>query len=832
MQEAAIERLARIISDRPDDKGSRSRKPIFHVHLSLKEGWFSLFLLATVVYSTIWCVQAVGWVQHLNVLSLTTALGLIAGLIAAKQIRFPRFLLHAIAAVSGLLIAFWQTAGADYGGNTTALVAGLRQWLHIALAGGASNDDSIFLLFITALGFLLAYTSAWLVYRTRRPWLVIVANAVVLLINLDNVESGYVVFLIVFLIASLLLLLRFNLHESIQRWREQGLRYGDDLGWDFMQAGALVSIGVLILAWILPWGYVNAAASQIWSAQSNPVVQFQNDWNRLVSVSGGINAANHGNFADTLALGGNPNLNNDVVFIVKSGDATQYLASRSFETYDGRNWSDGPTYSVSVNPNVEINSESIFWHPVQQTITVVNPPGEQKPYLFGAAQIASVSQPAFELASASTGSVITWLSRNGNLAAGQHYSVTSYVSSADAQTLSTVPLPVNSPPLPPNFDGTPPPTYYDPSIVNTYLQVPPNLDPRISRLAQDIVARAHATTMYDKAMALQNYLQANYTYDANVNLPPGQEGVSWFLFRSGNRGFCNYFASAMTIMARQLGIPARVIDGYTNGQFDPKHSDRVIRGIDAHLWTQIYFAGYGWINFEPSHGFSPFVRPQPGTFNETNPSTGSGQGNNPVAKGRGKSRLPDETGLDQSPITTSAQSQAAWRQEVTMAFEVLVLLICFGLVCFGIWWKRLFRGYRLTWQIYGRLCLLANWAGVRMQRSQTPYEYIQKLSQVAPAQAAALERFGDIYVRDFWADPESTDHPRRTGETAELPGLWKSLQRAFFVYMLRHPYFLRLLPAGLLRLVGSLLRRGHSQEAAEVRVEEDLKAEEEPLGVY
>jgi hypothetical protein len=125
--------------------------------------------------------------------------------------------------------------------------------------------------------------------------------------------------------------------------------------------------------------------------------------------------------------------------------------------------------------------------------------------------------------------------------------------------------------------------------------------------------------------------------------------------------------------------------------------------------------------------------------------------------------------------------------------------------------------------------LLANWAGVKMQRSQTPYEYIHRLSQVAPAQAAALERLGDIYVRDFWADPESTDHPRRTGETAELPGLWKPLQRAFFLYMLRHPYFLRLLPASLSGLLSSVLRRERSQKAAEVRVEEDVKMEEEPL---
>src|SRR5262249_11670766 len=158
-------------------------------------------------------------------------------------------------------------------------------------------------------------------------------------------------------------------------------------------------------------------------------------------------------------------------------------------------------------------------------------------------------------------------------------------SSADLQTLRSVPFPADSPPLPPNYDGPLPINYYDPSILNTYLQYPGNLDPNILRLAQSIVTNSHATTMYDRALPLQHYLQSAYKYNANVKLPSGQEGVSWFLFHSGNQGFCNYFASAMAIMARLLGMPARVIDGYTNGQFDPKHGEWIIRGVDAHLWT-------------------------------------------------------------------------------------------------------------------------------------------------------------------------------------------------------------------------------------------------------
>src|SRR5947209_5163591 len=197
VRDTAVERLSKLITDSRDgggadnNKDAQSHKPAFHIHLSLDEGWFSLILLTIVVYSTIWSVQAVNWVDHLNVLTLTTLLGLVAGVVAAKQYRFPVPVVHVVALSVALLIAFWQTAGAFDGGNTAQLAHGMHQWFASVINGGTGEDDSIFLFLITLLGFLLAYSSAWLVYRTRSPWLMIVANAVVLLISLSipGIES-------------------------------------------------------------------------------------------------------------------------------------------------------------------------------------------------------------------------------------------------------------------------------------------------------------------------------------------------------------------------------------------------------------------------------------------------------------------------------------------------------------------------------------------------------------------------------------------------------------------------------------------------------------------
>ncbi len=823
MRDATVERLSKLISEPPaPDNKTRSnghhepRKPVITLSWGIEEGWFSLVLLATVVYSTIWSIQAVGWVNHLNILTLTTAIGLVIGVVTAKQRRFPAWAVHLCAIVFAILLAFWQTAGAFYAGSTSTFLYTIQHWFASVLAGSSGEDDSIFLFFITALGFVLAYASAWLLYRVRNPWLLIVANAVVLLINLSNVDSGFIIFLAVFLIASLLLLLRFNLHESIRRWRRQGLRYADDIGWDVMQAGTLISIGILIFSWLLPWGYINPAAAQIWTLNANPIVQLENTWNRAIAISGGANPANHGNFRDTLVLSGNPNLNHDVVMTVKSDDVTQYLESLSYDTYQGvAGWTNQPVTNNTIKANQYFINGPALSHTVKQNITIVSPPGEQKTYLLGASTIDSANVGTDVLTNSQSGDVVAWLKQTGNLTAGMQYSVVSLVSSADEQTLRTVPMPSAAPSYPPDYPGTISPTVYDPNIVQANLQLPKNLDPNVAALAKHITANAH--TMYDKAAALEDYLRTHYTYSVDIQLPPGEEGVSWFLFRSGNKGYCNYFASAMAVMARTLGIPARVAVGYTNGTYDAKNHLQVIRGTDAHAWTQIYFAGYGWINFEPSASFSQFARPLPNQF--VSSTLGGSVGGSSIAalsglQGRrnGKQDAASNGGTSDTGTTTSSDTLG---QQVGVTLGGLVLLVLFGSILFGLWWSRLFRRYNLVTQMYGRICLLARWAGVELRTSQTPYEYIHGLSNMTPEYAPVLERFGDIYVRERWADPMSAEHPSSSGEVRELPDIWKQLQPRLFVYVLRHPYFLRWLPERISRMFVAIIKKRRAHKLLE-----------------
>lgn len=129
------------------------------------------------------------------------------------------------------------------------------------------------------------------------------------------------------------------------------------------------------------------------------------------------------------------------------------------------------------------------------------------------------------------------------------------------------------------------------------LEVPPTSHAAdIAALAADLTAEAE--TPYEQAMALQSYLRsaANFTYDTRVD-PARTDDAVWDFLES-RKGYCVQFATAMTVMSRSLGIPARVGVGFLPGQVDG--DEYVVTGRQAHAWPELYFEGQGWVRFEPT----------------------------------------------------------------------------------------------------------------------------------------------------------------------------------------------------------------------------------------
>jgi hypothetical protein len=137
---------------------------------------------------------------------------------------------------------------------------------------------------------------------------------------------------------------------------------------------------------------------------------------------------------------------------------------------------------------------------------------------------------------------------------------------------------------------------YPDAYKHMYLQLP-QLDPRVAKLAAQITAGAK--NPYDKAARIETYLKTKYGYSLDLTDPHGKDPLSYFLF-DRRAGHCEYFASAMTILVRTLGVPARYVTGFLPGEYNDLGGDYIVRASDAHAWVEVYFPDYGWVTFDPT----------------------------------------------------------------------------------------------------------------------------------------------------------------------------------------------------------------------------------------
>ncbi|NOX20164.1 MAG: DUF3488 domain-containing transglutaminase family protein [Nitrospirae bacterium] len=128
-----------------------------------------------------------------------------------------------------------------------------------------------------------------------------------------------------------------------------------------------------------------------------------------------------------------------------------------------------------------------------------------------------------------------------------------------------------------------------------YLNIPQGMK-RTIELARKITRGLKDKQM--KAQAIKNYLIKNYTYTLNVKDPEGVNPIENFLFNT-KKGYCEHYASAMVMLLRAVGIPARVVSGYLGGEYNKYGGYYIVRQKDAHTWVEASIDG-NWVRFDPT----------------------------------------------------------------------------------------------------------------------------------------------------------------------------------------------------------------------------------------
>lgn len=132
--------------------------------------------------------------------------------------------------------------------------------------------------------------------------------------------------------------------------------------------------------------------------------------------------------------------------------------------------------------------------------------------------------------------------------------------------------------------------------MQAYLQLPPD-GVGLKELASRITS--HENNNYERAISIKGFILTNYKYKMTLRVSSGWYPLEEFLVNK-EEGHCEYFATAMAVLLREVGVPSKIVNGFIGGEINEQGNSYLIRESDAYSWVEAYFPGYGWVSFDPT----------------------------------------------------------------------------------------------------------------------------------------------------------------------------------------------------------------------------------------
>ena len=298
-----------------------------------------------------------------------------------------------------------------------------------------------------------------------------------------------------------------------------------------------------------------------------------------------------------------------------------------------------------------------------------------------------------------------------------------------------------------------------------YLQLPASLPNAVQQEAWRVVGDAN--NAYDAAARVEQYLRG-FRYSTHVPVPPADRDWESFLLFESKEGYCDYYATAMTVMLRAVGIPARVASGYVTGDWDSSTQSYLVGENHAHTWTEVLFPGYGWITFEPSAN-----RQAPPRLEKPLVALSPEELEALLAAEAGERDYFDDDEEDLSNSGTFlplAGANQGGPPALVVVLGTLIALLGLAVLVLGVMWSYGIGRLPSFARPYAQIVRLATWSGAGPGRAQTPYEYMRDLAQTVPAAAEPLGFITEAYVAGTYGgrkfDLGAVDHIRAAGRLA------------------------------------------------------------------
>ncbi|MFC2043433.1 transglutaminase family protein [Chloroflexota bacterium] len=493
------------------------------------------------------------------------------------------------------------TASRNIGAEINSLFLNLTDWTTALLQQKTIHDPTAVYLVWGMVMWGTAVWAGWTVRRRKQP-LVAVLPVCVIFASSMSIVRGQILSLILVLGAVLMLIAWYSFTTQIKIWQLSSIDYSEDIQLDLVIWVILICGAILFLSWLVSYLSPQRILKTIQEFAQEQSIDTQtigdslglrSQFERQDEFAGwgaGVLPRQH-------LLGSGSELSEQIAILVKLNpekDRGKELAHMDkmpplywreliYDVYTGRGWASSPIETHQFRAGVPVtdamNPQRFLIH---QEFEVIK---ENENLILYAGELVTAKED-FTIAYRSTPGDHRDIF--GGLIDKRSYKVESLIPTVGESQL----LSVNE--QPPQW------------IMDRYLQMPESVPSRVHDLALDLTAGI--MTDYEKARRLEDYLR-NVPYTLDVPAPPFNKDVADYFLFDLREGYCDYYATSMVVMARAVGLPARLVMGFASGTYDESQNQYVVTEADAHSWVEIYFQGFGWIEFEPTGGQPAILRP-------------------------------------------------------------------------------------------------------------------------------------------------------------------------------------------------------------------------------
>ena len=784
------------------------------------EDWLTLGLALGATFGVTVSLESAGWSRDMPALSLIGASALLFSLVVARS-RLRGLLAWPLMALAGAAVTGWQTLALAGPGGIEARVDSVYfrfdRWFTLAFNGGISNDSLPFNTLVAGLTWLGVFVFGWALFRWHNAWLGLVPGGAALFLSLAFIDDAVPFAAYLYAGCGFLLLARANLTAKIERWRAEGVDYPPLISLTFLHFTAWVGVLLLAASWIAPAGPFPAPAPV-----ESFVQRFDSITAAFVRLAGPLHVKKvipvH-DYTGVLPFQGSIELGERELLTVTVDDPNLegpiILRGATYGEYASGGWTAGPREEAEVSrPLVPIDgSEEGRFVPITVTVDAKSVVGS---VLFTPGQPIDASVPAearlsprsvSEFAVSARPSVdddtllqtfvpadwyglyvvrdgdgspqavgaVRWggapdvavLAPRERLKQGETYSTLGFISDVDPEALRAAGR--QGPPAYPAYASD-----YPEWVETYYTALPDEVPDRVRALARQLAG--DIDNPYDQAKAIESYLrQFPIGFDIG-DTPPGRDAVDYFLFEA-RAGYFDYHASAMVVLLRSLGVPSRLAVGFVvdEADIDRETGAYTVRDEDAYAWVEVYFPGYGWVEFNPSPDLPPDLRPRDRSDDivvpPIDPENIPGL---PVGIG-GQFPITDP-GIAGGPVAESGGSGPGTMLWVTLGvLGGLAVVASTGAFA----WRRAFAGLSYPKEVWEKTVLLRSWAGLPPEPGQTPSAFAKGVARRF-WEVDDVEMLGEVYSRSrFGGRPESYEERER------LAGVWRRLRGSLALDVVR-----------------------------------------------